>query len=552
MGSNIAGFANGFIKKVNRNFEEAKMARYEQFIHDQEQADLKLTRDEEQRIDQEEAAIVAQAKTDAVALARKNQLSDVSDAEKKQRKILVDFFLGKGLTPEAAEKAANMGDTGTALLGQGHEPDKETGIFYSREDLARKKWELTYNGLVPDGADPVAWKQSSVGQQIWAMGADAYKALVAEIGIPINSVYDSQNQYVSSTLRRPEDGPEPFSFQQWQVDDIYTAADNILNVENANELTSQGVVRNAAGNALGATEQAIHDAMKQEGMNIFGKSGGQFGPANAARQAYNGTSEPDGDTYQNSMASVDDDSMQLGTTMMEATTADIEGMPSESAESLVRAQANLMARINFAKGGILNTGSIAEMQRAVTAIENNPAVIEYLRAQAAEFNQPVPDVVIAFDARLAAEATAAAVDAVDAVDAVEPVVDAAAVEVPVEDNQPTAFVDPNELYSTANGISTTEGTGGEVFYSYDDNEGQEKMKAAVQAYIAHINEQKGKVGIGARGSQRDLQSFIAEAFGLKKNITGNLRQRNRDNKKRASALAQLEQQWRSSAEQETL
>ena len=59
MGSNIAGFANGFIKKVNRNFEEAKMARYEQFIHDQEQADLKLTADEKERIAKEKAADLA-------------------------------------------------------------------------------------------------------------------------------------------------------------------------------------------------------------------------------------------------------------------------------------------------------------------------------------------------------------------------------------------------------------------------------------------------------------------------------------------------------------
>jgi hypothetical protein len=114
--------------------------------------------------------------------------------------------------------------------------------------------------------------------------------------------------------------------------------------------------------------------------------------------------------------------------------------------------------------------------------------------------------------------------------------------------EPAAFVDPNELYSTANGISTTEGTGGEVFYSYDDNEGQEKMRAAMQAYMAHMNEQKVKTGIAARGSQRNLQSFIAEAFGLKRNITGTLYQRKRDNEKRDSALAQLEEQWRSSVE----
>ena len=46
MGSNIAGFANGFIKKVNRNFEEAKMAEYEQFIHDQQLEDWKIKENE--------------------------------------------------------------------------------------------------------------------------------------------------------------------------------------------------------------------------------------------------------------------------------------------------------------------------------------------------------------------------------------------------------------------------------------------------------------------------------------------------------------------------
>jgi hypothetical protein len=232
------------------------------------------------------------------------------------------------------------------------------------------------------------------------------------------------------------------------------------------------------------------------------------------------------------MEHISEEKLQMGANAISTYGNNPEGLASadESLETLESVYENIRVRIHitemFPRVNLTGGTNLQTLYDIHRGIRNNPVFI-------AKYGLPEgADVVNAVDA--AAEAEAA--DAVDA---------RGGGPGPAE---PAAFVDPNELYSTANGISTTEGTGGEVFYSYDDNEGQEKMRAAMQAYIAHKDEQKDRRGIGSRGSQRDLQSFIAEAFGLKRNITGTLYQRKRDNEKRDSALAQLEEQWRTSVE----
>ena len=65
MGSNIAGFANGFIKKVNRNFEEAKMMEYENFIYDRNRQDVL----EDWRIKEKETQVIDQAAAAADAVS---------------------------------------------------------------------------------------------------------------------------------------------------------------------------------------------------------------------------------------------------------------------------------------------------------------------------------------------------------------------------------------------------------------------------------------------------------------------------------------------------
>ena len=146
MGSNIAGFANGFIKKVNRNFEEAKMMEYENFIYDRkrkdELEDWKIQQNETQRIDQENA--VAEANIAAGVV----KAEAVSNRELEQERVNRNFDRVKQAEP-------NLTDEQARIIAQGNDASI---VNFENEVADGNEWQIdpaTGSGrwLTPDERD---------------------------------------------------------------------------------------------------------------------------------------------------------------------------------------------------------------------------------------------------------------------------------------------------------------------------------------------------------------------------------------------------------------
>jgi hypothetical protein len=555
MGSNIGGFVNGFVKQVNRNTEAAKMAEYEQSIYDRKRQDeLEDWRaDNKALIDRDTALFGQQTSRDtalfaaneaAAKLENDNKLVAITDAEKKEIAQLTETLIALNPEfandPEALAMALKSGTDGLYLYTNSQFRYQPDGSLMSAKDIVdRDTREYVMASAPLSWRDNPAWMNTEAAiefaERVRSEGGRSGLATFNDAGMSFENILDEDGNVIGARIARPAaEGPEQYRLTAADNEEFidlkreaYNSFNRIMKLtlgENNVPLTP-GVYTSVVEGVTGLAAAAYSNAQTQRI------------PGTNPSLSFDTTFKAMFGEKHEDLRQLDDAHLAIGANAIAAYVADPTSLSNLPAAELLEIYENIRVRnkvtLNVPNVDLTEQRGTFVLNDILRDIEANPGFItEYgSDEQRAELAELTP--------------------------AITPVVPAPAPSVtggpgPAGFVEPTvAFVDPDELYSITNGIGTTKNTAGDVFYSYDNEEGQKKMDAAVKAFIAYQEEQKSKVGVGAIGSQRDLQSFIAEAFGLRAPILGdrgNPFQRKVARDKRASALAQLEEQWRKSVE----
>ena len=395
MGSNIAGFANGFIKKVNRNFEEAKMARYEQFIHDQEQADLKLTRDEEQRIDQEKAtdlAAVNAAAATALATAQGGlntqqagfdiEATRLADEKDFDAKLSYVMQLYPGL-PEDLAKTWAEGDisyiTNMARDQRVFLPEERR--FNTIEEATLLRAQTMAGTMRPGNLAPGTIYENT----------DWYNKVVQSIvqGRPIDELAEDgwRQELVRNEAGQVIDvqavftDPNMYAPDQNEYNNLTKAANTVLSV--INTMTPDDLILDSEGNILQGDMRIAFHNLEQLASDLYVKGKGRMRENRAVDEVF--TKE-----RLDLLAQLTDTRMELPNYFLalasdpasiESMTLDIQAM--DDVDELLDIYNNLFARKELHRQEILPADEVA-IDAVLLAISNNPTLMEFREAQKAE------------------------------------------------------------------------------------------------------------------------------------------------------------------------
>ena len=255
MGSNIGGFVNGFVKQVNRDMEAAKMAEYEQFIHDQQLEDWKIKEKEKQRIDQENTAIVTQdAINAATALATAQGVLNTQKAgferDKEGRAITlyndqekerIEKFTARvrqampNATPEQVAVFASGDADSIAKLEQrvinGNEwtvdPATGEGSWLTQDRMALNRARLHVNALGPSGMPPGWHATTEYGKMLLSVylgGGDEED--LRNMGITPTNTYDEDNNITGVLAEQAPELREPYKISDTDLEIAKEAAFN--------------------------------------------------------------------------------------------------------------------------------------------------------------------------------------------------------------------------------------------------------------------------------------------------------------------------------------
>jgi len=549
MGAGTA-FLTGFVDAANQSRYEKRMAEHEQSIQDRADFTWK-ERDEEararaledQRTEREfrerTAATLAETQTDATALARTHAQEDQRIADEQATEQLTETLLALNPTyadnPEALARALTYGEDGLAMFthrGSRYDPD---GYLISSEDILDRDTEAFVRANAPISwrGNEDAWMLTEAAKEFGEMvrkeGGRSGRVAFNDARMRFEDTIGEDGVRTGARIVRPAaEGPEQYRLTAADNEDFITLKRQAYNSFNSimkltldenNVPLTPGVYTSVVEGVTGLAAAAYSNAQTQRiaGTNPSLSFDTTF-------KAMFGKKHED-------LRQLDDAHLAIGANAIAAYVADPTSLSNLPAAELLKIYENIRVRnkvtLNVPNVDLTEQRGTFVLNDILRNIEANPGFItEYgsdeQRAALAELTSTITPVVPA------------------------PAPPVAGGPGPAE--PAAAFVDPDKLYSITNGISTTINTDGKVLYSYDNEEGQKKMNAAVEAFTAHIEEQKGKTIRQAIGSQRNLQWFIAKEFGLRKTYVGNYRQRAKANEKRTNAIAQLEEQWRRSME----
>ena len=386
MGSNIGGFVNGFVKQVNRDMEAAKMAEYEQFIHDQQLEDWKIKENEKQRIDQEAAATeatrlenaaTARATAEGVLNAQQAgfqaeaiRLANEEDYDAKLAYVMQQF----PNLPEDMAKIYAQGDIKhiTAMKEGENTYLPDQNRFTTRMEVLQENAEFMAGVTHPD--------PSNYADGFRYEDTDWYKKKVLSI-LEGQSLYELEQEGWSQELVLNEAGqiidipavfkdPNMHTPESWEREAIQDAVDVKLSFLNS----SSPYLFDASGNLLKGDAAIAVNSLRQKVLTEYVRLR-SLGHTDVDEQRI---TDAIFDPFIDFLPAVSPENREAVDGILNANNRldVIERMT--NIDDLTNIYKNLNDRIELSNNDIIQTGDVYKMQEVADAIDNNSTFKSYM------------------------------------------------------------------------------------------------------------------------------------------------------------------------------